>query len=293
MLPWLVIAALLFIVIALWVKIRLLERAFDEISEGLAERLEEDTNTLLSLSTRDPHARHLASELNRQLRQLRAQRQRYQNGDRELKEEVTNISHDLRTPLTAIRGYLDLMSRENLPPETRRYLELISDRAEAMTRLSEELFRYSVIQSSQPLSPEITDLRAAVEGAVAGLYAALRARGIEPVITLPESPVTRSVDRAALSRVLGNILGNALKYSAGDLEIVLTEDGELSFTNIAPGLDEVAVGRLFDRFFTVEAARGSTGLGLAIARTLTEQMGATVTASYASPYLTILLKFPQ
>ncbi len=277
---------------SLWVKTRLLRRAFDEIAEGLEERLDEDTNTLLSLSTRDPHARRLASALNRQLRLLRAQRRRYQNGDRELKEAVTGLSHDLRTPLTAIRGYLDLLGREELSPAARRYLELIAGRAEAMTRLTEELFRYSVLQSSEGLSPEPTDLRAPVEEAVAGLYAALTGRGIEPVITLPETPVVRPVDRAALARVLGNILGNALRYSAGDLEIVLSEAGELRFINTAPGLDEVTVGRLFDRFFTVEAARGSTGLGLAIARTLTERMGGAIGAAYDGGRLTIRVVFP-
>lgn len=292
MFPWLLCLALLVAAVALWVKTRLLRRAFDELAEGLAERLDEDTNTLLSLSTRDPHARRLASELNRQLRQLRAKRRRYQNGDRELKEAVTNISHDLRTPLTAIRGYLDLLEREDLSPAARRYLELIGDRAEAMTRLTEELFRYSVIQSAEGLTPEPTDLRAAVEEAVAGFYAALTGRGIQPVITLPETPVVRNLDRAALARVLGNILNNALKYSAGDLEIVLTEDGEARFTNTAPGLDEVAVGRLFDRFFTVEAAHGSTGLGLAIARTLTEQMGGSTGAEYSGGKITVWAKFP-
>ena len=277
--------------IALWVKTRLLQRAFDEIAEELAERLDEDTNTLLSLSTRDPYARRLASELNRQLRQLRAQRRRYQNGDRELKVAVTNISHDLRTPLTAIRGYLDLLGQEDLSPAARRYLELIGDRAEAMTRLTEELFRYSVIQSAEGLTLEPVDLRAAVEEAAAGFYAALTGRGIQPVITLPETPVVRRADRAALARVLGNILNNALKYSSGDLEIVLTEDGEVRFTNTAPGLDEVTVGRLFDRFFTVEAAHGSTGLGLAIAKALVEQMGGAIGAEYSGGRLTVWARF--
>ena len=291
MLPWLLCLALLAAVIALWVKTRLLRRAFNEIAEGLAERLEEDTNTLLTLSTRDPHARALASDLNRQLRQLRAERRRFQSGDRELKEAVTNISHDLRTPLTAIQGYLDLLERENLSPAARRYLDLIGERAEAMTRLTEELFRYSVIQSAQGLTLEPVDLRAAVEEAAASFYAALTGRGIRPAISLPETPVVRNLNRAALARVLGNILSNALKYSAGDLEIVLTESGEVRFTNTAPGLDEVAVGRLFDRFFTVEAARGSTGLGLSIARALVEQMGGTTGAEYGGGRLTVWARF--
>ncbi|RAZ94974.1 sensor histidine kinase, partial [Klebsiella oxytoca] len=78
------------------------------------------------LPTRDPCARRLAARLNVQLKELRRQRQRYENGDRELKEAVTNISHDLRTPLTAIQGYLDLLEREEaLSPNARRYLDSI------------------------------------------------------------------------------------------------------------------------------------------------------------------------
>ena len=85
---------------------------------------------------------------------------------------------------------------------------------------------------------------------------------------LPEEKVERLLDPAALSRVLGNILTNALKYSAGDLEVTLEERGRLTISNAAPGLDPVTAGRLFDRFYTVEAARNSTGLGLSIAKEL-------------------------
>ena len=293
MLPWLLCLVLFIAVIALWVKTRLLQRAFDEIAEGLAERLDADTNTLLSLSTRDAHARALASALNRQLRQLRAERRRYQSGDRELREAVTNLSHDLRTPLTAIRGYLDLLEREDLSPAVSRYLALIGNRAEAMTRLTEELFRYSLAQSAEAeLRPEPVDLRAAVEEALAGLYGALTARGIEPEVSLPEGPVLRTLDRAALGRILSNILGNALKYSGGDLAVSLSEDGEAAFSNTAPGLDPVQAERLFDRFYTVESARNSTGLGLSIARTLAGRMGGTVKARCAGGRLTILVRFP-
>ena len=147
MLPWLLCLVLLAAVIALWVKMRMLQRAFDEIAEGMEERLDEDTNTLLSLSTRDPHARGLASALNRQLRQLRAERRRYQNGDRELRETVAGVSHDLRTPLTAILGYLELLEREELSDNARRYAAVIAARAEFMRDLTDELFAYSLARS--------------------------------------------------------------------------------------------------------------------------------------------------
>ena len=293
MLPWLLCGILFIAVLALWVKVRLLRGAMDEIARQLGELLSTDTNVLLFLSSRDRHARQLAAELNRHLRLMRSQRRRYQSGDRELKEAVTNISHDLRTPLTAICGYLDLMEREDKSPAAERYLHLIAGRAEAMKQLTEELFRYSVILSTEEIALEAVDMVAILEESVAGFYGPLKERGIEPTITLPETPVIRSLDRSLLSRVFGNILNNALKYSGGDLEIKLTPEGVIAFSNAAPGLDEVQVGRLFDRFFTVEAARNATGLGLAIAKTLVERMGGTIDAAYGAGRLTIQIRFQE
>ena len=130
-----------------------------------------------------------------------------------------------------------------------------------------------------------------LEKSVAGFYGPLKVRGIEPVIHLPERSVIRQLNRAALSRVFGNILSNALKYSAGDLEIILLGRGEVRFANTAPGLNNVQVGRLFDRFFTVEAARSSTGLGLAIAKTLVERMDGAIGAELRAETLTIRISF--
>ena len=291
MLPWLLCLVLLIAVLALVVKVRLLQRSMDEIAQELGEPLSTDTNVLISISCRDKHARKLADDLNRQLRLLRDQRRRFQSGDRELKEAVTNISHDLRTPLTAICGYLDLLEREDNPPETERYLALIANRAEAMKQLTEELFRYSVILSAGEVVLTAVDMVSVLEECVAGFYGPLKERGIEPVIDLPGGAVVRQLDRAMLARIFDNVLSNALKYSAGDLKIVMAANGEASFFNSAPGLDEVQVGRLFDRFFTVEAARGSAGLGLAIAKTLVERMGGTIAAEYRSEVLAIRISF--
>ncbi len=281
-------------VLALGLHIRSMRRAAREIVRELSEKLSEDTNTLISLSTADGEMRRLAAALNRELRSLRAARLRYRQGDRELKDAVTNVSHDIRTPLTAICGYLELLEREDLSPDARRYLDCISQRTEAMKSLTEELFRYSVVLSTEEeLDPEPVDLNAAVEEAAAGFYAALTARGISPEISLPEARVVRSLDRAALSRVLSNLFSNALKYSDGDLAVTLTEAGDIAFSNAAAGLDPVQVGRLFDRFFSLEAARNATGLGLSIARTLAERMGGAIGAGYEDGRLTVTVSFPE
>ncbi len=288
-----VLCAVLAVTVLLLVwKIVLLRRSADALRQGMQERLETDTNTLLSIPSRDGAMRALAAGLNSQLRQLRRQRQRYQNGDRELKEAVTNISHDLRTPLTAICGYLDLLRRGNKPEQQARYLDLIAERTEAMKLLTQELLQYSVAAGGeQALAREPVDLNAAVEAAVASFYGDLVARGIEPQVTIPEKRVIRTLDHAALSRVLDNLVSNALKYSSGDLRITLDENGTITLSNAAPELDEIQVGQLFDRFFTVEAARRSTGLGLSIAKALTERMGGTIAARYEKGRLVICLSF--
>ena len=101
-------------------------------AEELEEKLELDTNTLLSISSGDRAVRMLAARINAQLRGLRKERLHLQNGDTELKTAITNISHDLRTPLTAICGYLDLLEQENHTENSRRYLAVIRERTDAM-----------------------------------------------------------------------------------------------------------------------------------------------------------------
>ncbi len=118
-------------------------------------------------------------------------------------------------------------------------------------------------------------------------------QGITPIIRMPEEHVTRKADKAALSRVFSNLLNNAIKYSDGDLEITLSETGEISFVNTASGLNEVQVGKLFDRFYTVETAESFTGLGLSIAKTLVRQMNGTITSGYENGKLTICIVLPD
>lgn len=286
-------AALALTVLILSFKLVTIRRSARELRAGLAEKLAVDTNTLLSVSTRDPELRALAADLNAQLRILRSQRQNYQQGDRELKEAVTGISHDLRTPLTAICGYLELLKREDLGENAARYLGFIENRTEAMKALTEELLRYSVILSGDTPVLEEVNLSAALEESLGSFYAALTQRGIAPAVTMPDQAVTVLGSREALARILSNILSNALKYSDGDLDVVLTPDGSVCFTNTASRLDPVQVGRLFDRFFSVESGQSSAGLGLSIAKQLTEQMSGQIQAGYENGRFWIRVQFSQ
>ncbi|MBD5155707.1 MAG: HAMP domain-containing histidine kinase [Oscillibacter sp.] len=280
------------VLLLVW-KIVLLRRSAEELRQGMRERLETDTNTLLSIPSRDGAMCRLAAALNVQLRQLRQERQQYQSGDRELKDAVTNISHDLRTPLTAICGYLDLLEGEEKSETAERYLSLIRGRTDHLREMTEEFFRYSaVLSSGREDVMEDVSLGRAVEEGLSAWYGALSARGISPEIHLPGCPVIRRLNREALSRVLGNVLSNAAKYSSGGLLVTLEEDGTLTFSNAAPALTPVLAEKLFDRYFTVESGGQGTGLGLSIARHLTERMGGSVTADWREGVLTVCLQFP-
>ncbi|MGN0633507.1 MAG: sensor histidine kinase [Oscillospiraceae bacterium] len=282
------------IIIVLCVKIYLLKKSAREITDDFADRLKTDTNTPIGISSRDKDMRELADSINKQLAVLRREQLRYIQGDAELKTAVTNISHDLRTPLTAICGYLELMKEEEKSQKLSEYLDIIGGRAEAMKQLTEELFKYSVVMSEVgEQNIEEVLVNSLLEDCIMGFFAALNEKGVEPRVRITEKRITRNLDRADLSRVFSNLLANALKYSGGDLEISLDDDGVISFSNSAPQLDEVSVGRLFDRFYTVESASGSTGLGLSIAKTLVAKMHGEITAEFSYGRLCIKIFLPE
>ena len=291
MFPWIICGVLAVVIVILMVKIRMMQKSMDEICSCMTEHLSTDTNQLITVSSSDKYVRHLASEIARQLTELRRQRRQYISGDRELKEAVTNISHDLRTPLTAICGYLELLEAEEMTNNTRRYVEQISNRTEALKALTEELFRYSVISSVSDLNYEKVNVGRVLEDTLISFYGAFEQKNITPNILLPDGVMIRTLDKSALSRIFGNIISNALKYSDGDFSVIMTETGEITFSNTASELSSVDVGKLFDRFYTVDSARKSTGLGLSIAKLLTERMGGSISAEYKGNMLSITLSF--
>lgn len=293
---WLsVICVLIFIASSvLAVKIYLIKKDIASIDAEFYEILNGDTNGLITIDGRDKSVRRLAANLNLRLKELRSLRLKYEHGDLELKNAVANVSHDLRTPLTAIIGYLELLEKEKMSADAKRYTRIIVNRIETLKQLAEELFRYSVVTSPDYDSPkERLCVNAVLEECIAAHYSSLVKAGITPQIIMPDIPVYRVVNRVALTRIFSNLLGNAIKYSDGDLSITLTKECEISFSNTATKLTEVQVHRLFDRFYTVENARESTGLGLSISRVLAEKSGGEIRAEYADKILTVTVSLPS
>ncbi len=285
------VGILVVIIAMLSIKIYLMERSAEEIMEAFGDRLESDTNILIDISSRNRKMRKLAARINAELRLLRKERRCYQQGNQELEDSVTNISHDLRTPLTAICGYLNLLKHEEKSAAVETYLVQIQSGVDVLRGLTEELFRYSIVTSSYELKREKINVVSVLEESLLSFYASMQEKGIQPVISMPEEPVWRMLDISALNRIFSNVIGNALKYSDGDLTVELKENGTIIFSNTAKTLNAVIVGRLFDRFCTVGTSYYATGLGLSIAKILTERMGGHIRAEYRDEMLFITVQF--
>lgn len=285
------VGILVVIIIMLSIKIYLMEKSVREIMEAFADRLKTDTNILIDISSRDKNMRELADRINTELRLLRKERRCYQQGDQELKDSVTNISHDLRTPLTAICGYLNHLKHEEKSAAVDEYLAQVQNRVDVMISLTEEMFRYSIAASSYELKRERINVVSVLGESLLSFYGMMQEKGIQPVIAMPEEPVWRMLDVSALNRIFSNIISNALKHSDGDLFVDMKENGTITFSNTAQTLNSVIVGRLFERFYTVGTNYYSTGLGLSIAKLLTERMGGQISAEYKGEMLYITVQF--
>lgn len=282
---------LLVIIFALLLKIFYMRKAIREIKRGFSEKLYTDTNTPIMLSSHDKLVSSLANDINVELKELQKQKHRYIQGDKELKNAITNISHDLRTPLTTICGYLSLLDKEEKSEHIARQLSIIKNRTFALKQLVEELFRYTTIISDTENSVYTeTVINNVLEDCISSYYAIFKEKGITPNINLCEQKIVRSVDKTALLRIFNNIIDNATKYSEGDLTISLFENGKIVFSNHTSDLNEIQIGKLFDRFYTVNTARKSTGLGLSITKALIEKMDGNISADYSNNVLSIIIK---
>ncbi len=287
--PWLI--AVCAVVVAAYLAVRLNKTRADvsSLCDCFEKALSQGGE--VTLPKGDKHTKRLADKIDEQLNEIEKIKRSCETAEKELKETVTNISHDLRTPLTAINGYLALLAREEKSESVARYLSQIENRVAAITLLTEELFRYSVISSVRASVPKRINICSALEESLVSFFGAFESRGIVPSVKIPDIPVWRLCDSDALARVFGNIIGNAVKYSENDFSVTMTENCEITFENTAKSLKNVDVSRLFERFYTADAEGNSTGLGLAIAKTLTLQMGGDIYAEYVNEKLIIHLNF--
>ena len=286
-------AALAVTVTVLIIKVLLLERAFGEIDGQVKDHLDGTNSSAFALSTSDRNARKLANGLNGALQELHEERVFLKDGDRRMKANVTAISHDIRTPLTAINSYVELLENETDETKRKEYLERIKERTSELKDLTGELFKYSVsseMQYDSQLSTEELDLQSIIENSLISFYKEFTSKGISPETDLPVEKVIVNANRKTLMRIFDNVFSNAAKY-ASSLSVKLTEDGVVTVSNDAPELTAVQVSRLFDKYYTVRDGSNSTGLGLSIAKDLISKNGGSISADLNEGMLTITLRF--
>ena len=228
---------------------------------------------------------------------------------RRLAHVISTESGDRKIPVVASKGTASWIDEEAAYPESDDSFGQVSIGAHklaTMIKISEELLNDSVFDMPSYIAREFARrigaaeeeafelrplcLNDCLEDSLVQFFVAFAERGIEPKIDICAERVERKSNRDALARIFGNIVGNAVRYSGGDFAVTLTPDGKIVFENAAPQLDEVSTMKLFDRFFTIENARGSTGLGLSIAKVLTERLGGSICASWREGRLYIELR---
>ena len=290
---WLIISLviLLLIIIGLTVKILLMRKSALEIIDHMSTIHNNQTNVVVDISSKDKKIRKLTSRINAELVDLQKLKVNCANGDREIKESIANISHDLRTPLTAIIGYINFLDEEEKSEKATEYVEIIKERANTLRILTEELFKYSIIVSHKDYNDlDVVNINCTLQESILGCYGMFKDKCIEPIISITNKPIDKTISKRALTSILDNIISNAIKYSDGDFEVVLNDDGEMIFSNTSKSLSTISIEQLFDRYFTIGTYDKSTGLGLAIAKTLVEDMDGTIKADYKNGKFTVVLK---
>lgn len=283
---------LFFICILLILKIYFIKRSIKEINVSFNFILKSDTNNVISISSTDKDIKELAAALNRELKELRIQKLQYTNGNHELKQIITNISHDLRTPLTAITGYIDLMQKEQLSKKQEKYLKVIQKKSSELTELTGQLFDFSkTMDIDIKIKKETCCINEILEETLISYYTIFKEKQIIPDILICKKKIYKMVNKAAIVRIFENILSNVFKHGNGNFKVELQEDGTIIFSNKAILLDATTVQKIFDRYFSVENAKESTGIGLSIAKQLVELNNGSIGAKYIKDTLFIIIKF--
>lgn len=236
----------------------------------------------------------MAANINRCFMEEEKFRRKRIQEEKELKEMIANISHDLRTPLTAIRGYQQLIERDKLSTEQRLKLSIAQKHAKELEHLIEQFFEYSYLTSREQTLP-MTRIHLAnlVSECLAQCYPLYEASNREVNFML-DTPVYVLANEEAVLRIVHNLLRNAMLHSKGmiTVRISVEQTAKLIFENQAEGLTSQEVEHLFERFYCLGVQRHqSTGLGLSIVRLLAEQMGGRAVATLEQTKLLICVEF--
>ena len=260
-------------------------RALRSAAEQLKELERTGSSARLRLAVPNRAAEELLQEVNALLEARRTDQAAWREQEKSLRRQISNVSHDLRNPLTSILGYLQLLEDPALPEEERReYLTIIENRSKALQSLITSFYELSRLEGGEyPLEQVPVNLHASLSGLLAAFYNDFMDKGFDMTVELEEGMPPVLADEGAVLRVFTNLIRNALDHGQGRMEVRLYREGEQVvslFRNETADLTAEDVPHVFDRFFTSDKMRTgrNTGLGLAIVKALAERMGCRVTA---------------
>lgn len=272
--------------------------ALEKDIRSCAQQLREDEGARVRMAAPNRAAEDLLSAVNRLLELREADEAEHRRQEHAIRQQISNISHDLRTPLTSILGYLQLLEGDSLTVEERReYLGIVRGRAKALQSLITSFYDLSRLEGGEyPLSREKVDLYHVLSELVAEFYNDFEQSGFDMTVELAPGLPAVTADPAGVLRVFTNLIRNALEHGQKRMSILLYRQEETvvsAFSNDAAGLTREDVEHVFDRFFTADKMRTgqSTGLGLAIVKALVGQMGHRVTAALDGEMFTVQVRW--
>lgn len=248
----------------------------------------------LRLSLPNKNIENLIVEINTLIDDKRKMENAYKEKDIELREAIANMSHDLRTPLTSIMGYVYLLNDDKLNKEERKeYLKIIEKRSLVLNDLITDFYGLSRIQADQyEIKFEPVNLELVLGEIIAAFYETLDYKFGEPEINIEEGLGLVLGDKQALNRIFTNLIENIIKHGEGEVKISLKKKNKyivMEFSNKAEELESKDVNRIFEKFFTKDRMRTgqNTGLGLAIVKLLVEKQGQKIEAKKVKNRLVI------
>lgn len=275
-----------------------LEQGLHRAARRMREQMADETTARLSLPCPSAGAEELLVCLNHLLELRQEERALYRRKEQELRRQIANVSHDLRTPLTSILGYLQLLEGDSLSPEKKtEYLTVIEGRARTLQTFISSFYDLSRIEGGElPLEREQVDLGRTLSDQLAASYGQIEEAGLDMDVELADSLPPVWADSGAVARIFSNLLTNALRHGTGSLTVRLYREGNVivsAFSNRADDLSAEDAAHVFERFYTADKMRTeqSTGLGLAIVKALAERMGHNAAARWENGVFTIEVRW--
>ncbi len=275
----------------------LLKRDIRAIRRRLEFIRKTDTNAKITTQTLDADVSELANQINTCLEVQKKAELAGEQMSRELKQAITNVSHDLKTPLTSAMGYLQLVrSNKTLPEKKAEYLDIIEIRLSALNSLLEELFEFSKLYEGEE-ERQLTKVNVSnvLRDALSLYYEDFTRREITPSVHLPDEPVYIRADVNMLRRIFQNLIQNALVHGGGYFSATVEPGAKLIFENSMTDPQEMDASRLFERFYTADLSRKgkTTGLGLAICKELVAKLDGTIQARVERDSLIITIEINE